>query len=361
MGIEVWCLGMTKHINQFVAQSRKESAKARSLCTFAKISNLRLVISTQGEILKRYTSKLTKIPPTVGMTKRTILFIAQSRKESAKARLLCAFAKNFAPLRETNSPLILALLLFSLQSQAQILKKPIPDKLIVLTFDDAVLSHYTNVAPLLKKYKLGGTFFIAEFLKPTFSDKSLYMSWDQIGKLNKMGFEIANHTQKHTHVNKMSKEQFIEELNYIESQARAVKVKKTMVSFAYPGYDTHPSAIITLKEKGYQFARVGGGKAYDPLKNHPYLIPSFSTSGNNSKQIYDAFGQAQDGKIVVLTIHGVPDAAHPWVTTPLNLFEEYLKFLYENHYKVIALRDLNKYINTQNALETIQPDFSKAK
>ncbi len=319
------------------------------------------VISTEGEILKRYANKLTKIPRTVGMTKRAILFITQSRKESAKASLLCAFAKNFAPLRGTNRTLILALLVFSLQSQAQILKKPIPDKLVVLTFDDAVLSHYTNVAPLLKKYKFGGTFFVTEFIKPAFIDKSLYMSWEQIGKLNKMGFEVANHTQKHTHVNKMSKAQFIEELNYIEGKARAVKVKKPMLSFAYPGYDVHPSAIATLKEKGYQFARIGGGKAYDPLKNHPFLIPSFSTSGNNSKQIYDAFVQAKDGKIVVLTIHGVPDEAHPWVTTPLNLFEEYLKFLYDNHYKVIALRDLNKYINTQNALEIIQPDFSKAK
>jgi len=284
--------------------------------TFVRCSILKLLnISRQGEILKRYANKLAS----------------------------------------------LALLLLGLQSQAQILKKPIPDKLVVLTFDDAVLSHYTNVAPLLKKYKFGGTFFVTEFMKPAFSDKSLYMSWEQIGKLNKMGFEIANHTQKHTHVNKISKAQFIEELNYIESKAREVKVKKPMLSFAYPGYDTHPSAITTLKEKGYQFARVGGGKAYDPLKNHPFLIPSFSTSGNNSKELYDAFALAKNGKIVVLTIHGVPDEAHPWVTTPLNLFEEYLKFLYENHYKVIALRDLNKYINTQHALEAIQPDFSKAK
>jgi len=31
-----------------------------------------------------------------------------------------------------------------------ILLKPIPDKLVVLTFDDACLSHATFVAPLLK-------------------------------------------------------------------------------------------------------------------------------------------------------------------------------------------------------------------
>ena len=30
--------------------------------------------------------------------------------------------------------------------------RPAPDHVVVLTFDDAVASHYTNVAPLLKKY-----------------------------------------------------------------------------------------------------------------------------------------------------------------------------------------------------------------
>ena len=44
-------------------------------------------------------------------------------------------------------------------------------------------------------------------------------------------------------------------------------------------------------------------------------------------------------------MHGVPDYAHPAVTTPPELFEEYLKYLHDNHYKVIALRDLAKYVD----------------
>jgi peptidoglycan-N-acetylglucosamine deacetylase len=259
---------------------------------------------------------------------------------------------------------ILALFITSLTFQGkaqQIIKRAIPDKLVILTFDDAVLSHYTNVAPLLKKYKFGGTFFIAEFLKPSFNDKKLYLSWEQIGELNKMGFEIANHTRNHTHVNKMQPEQFVEELEYIEQKAKAQKVKEQMVSFAYPGYDVNQKAFAVLEDKDYLFARVGGGRAYDPMKDHPYLIPSFSTSGDNSKQIFEAFGQAKDGKIVVLTVHGVPDEAHPWVNTPLPLLEQYLKYLHDNHYKVVALRDLNKYIDVENARRIINPDFSKTK
>jgi hypothetical protein len=46
----------------------------------------------------------------------------------------------------------------------------------------------------------------------------------------------------------------------------------------------------------------------------------------------------------VLTIHGVPDSAHPWVTTPPALFEEYLHWLHDHRYTVIGLRDLAPYV-----------------
>jgi peptidoglycan/xylan/chitin deacetylase (PgdA/CDA1 family) len=39
---------------------------------------------------------------------------------------------------------------------------PIPDKLVVLTFDDSVKSHYTIARPILKRYGFSATFFIIE-------------------------------------------------------------------------------------------------------------------------------------------------------------------------------------------------------
>src|SRR5688500_18738093 len=88
----------------------------------------------------------------------------------------------------------------------QILRKPIPDKLVVLTFDDASASHATYVAPLLQQYGFGATFFVCEF-PPDFKDKTKYMSWEQIRQLHKRGFEIASHTRNHTHVNKINRGQ----------------------------------------------------------------------------------------------------------------------------------------------------------
>lgn len=249
-------------------------------------------------------------------------------------------------------------LLLSASSPAQLVRRPIPEKVVVLTFDDASSTHATVVAPILKKYGFGGTFFVCEF-PPDFADKSKYMSWAQIRQLDRMGFEIGNHTFTHKHVNKLSKAQLMAELDSLEARCKTYGIRKPG-TFAYPAYDTHPTAFDVLAEKGYQFARIGQDRAYNPTVDHPYLMPSFTMLSTNKDLIMSGLKQAVPGKIVVLTIHGVPDYAHDWVTTSPALFADYMKFLHDNHYTVISLRDVAKYVNVREALHSIKlPEASR--
>jgi len=246
--------------------------------------------------------------------------------------------------------LLLLTLSVCISGNCQILKKQIPNKLVVLTFDDATESQYTVVAPLLKQFGFGATFFVCEF--PSNFRDSLYMNWQQIKALDKMGFEIANHTRTHAAVSRLSKAQFLEELTYIENKCDSLGIKKP-TNFAYPGYDLSLPVLEILQEKGYKFARAGGDRAYDPLSDYPLLVPSWAMVATNKEQIMTAFNEAQNGKIVVLTIHGVPDVDHPWVNTPPKLFKEYLQYLSDHHFKVISLRELNKYINVNEAMKSL--------
>ena len=240
---------------------------------------------------------------------------------------------------------------------AGIVKKTIPDKLVVLTFDDATASQYSVVAPLLKEFGFGATFFVCEF-PPNFTDTTKYMNWRQIRELDRMGFEIGNHTRSHPAVSKLSAEKFKEQLSYIERKCDSMGIARP-TSFAYPGYSLSLPVINVLQEKGYRFARAGGSRTYEPLIDSPLLIPSWAMNSENRKQIMEAFEDAHDGEIVVLTIHGVPDLEHPWVNTPPELFKEYLQYLSDNGFTVIALRDLSKYIRASRAMKTIIPDLSK--
>ena len=72
--------------------------------------------------------------------------------------------------------------------------EPVPDKTVVLTFDDAVKSHLTVVAPILAEYGFGATFFVTH---RWMDDPTRFMTWDNIAQLHRMGFEIGNHSWTH--------------------------------------------------------------------------------------------------------------------------------------------------------------------
>jgi peptidoglycan/xylan/chitin deacetylase (PgdA/CDA1 family) len=77
-----------------------------------------------------------------------------------------------------------------------IIKKSIPDKLVVFTFDDGCASHATVAAPILKKHGYSGTFFVSDAY--LFRErKDWYMTWRQIRAMAEDGFEIGNHTRGH--------------------------------------------------------------------------------------------------------------------------------------------------------------------
>src|SRR5580698_7351381 len=123
-------------------------------------------------------------------------------------------------------------------------QKPLPEKVVVLTFDDGCISHYKYVAPLLKKYGFGATFYVCEF--PGWPDSSKYMSWGQIRQLSEWGFEIGNHTWHHQNVNQVNGSRLHTEIAYIERKCDSLHIPRP-TSFAYPAYHTTDTAELLLR------------------------------------------------------------------------------------------------------------------
>ena len=222
--------------------------------------------------------------------------------------------------------------------------EPVPDRLVVLTFDDSVASHATFVAPLLKKHGFGATFFITEGFEFT-TDKEHYMTWEQIKALHAAGFEIGNHTRRHAGVAGQKPEQLAADVEHIEQQCAQHGIPRP-TSFCYPGYQTSDAATKLLRERGYRFARAGGARAFDPAKDEPLTLPQAfdGKPASTLEQFKAAVALAKDGKIAVMTFHGVPDIKHPWVNTDPAKFESYLAHLKEQGCRVIALRDLARFV-----------------
>ena len=220
----------------------------------------------------------------------------------------------------------------------------VPDGLVVLTFDDSVASHATFVAPLLKQHGFGATFYITEGFE-FLQDKEHYLTWAQIKGLHDAGFEIGNHTRAHKGVNSQKPAEIAADLEHIEKRCveHGIPVPTT---FSYPGYATSPAATVVLRERGYRFARAGGARVFDPAKDDPLTLPqAFDGKPDGTlAQFKAAIAQARDGKVAVITFHGVPDLRHPWVNTDPAKFAAYLAALKEAGCQVIAMRDLARFL-----------------
>lgn len=235
--------------------------------------------------------------------------------------------------------------------------EPIPDKLVVLTFDDSNKSDRTFVAGELKKYDFGGTFYVTEGLG-FLANKRHYVTWKEIKELDDMGFEIGNHTKTHPNVANLTKQAFKDELDHIEKRCEQYKIREPL-TFAYPGFHNNASAVEVLMSKKYQFARRGvgpefkdsgsgsRGPLYDPTTDHPLLIPTTGYAGPKwgIEDLKWAIDGAKDGKIAVLCFHGVPALDHPWVNCDQETFKKYMNFLKEEGCTVISMRDLLKYVD----------------
>jgi len=254
------------------------------------------------------------------------------------------------------------------QSPARSAAKKRSPRLVVLTFDDSVKSHLTNVAPLLKKHGFGATFFVTH---AWMQDRENFLNWDEIARLDAMGFEIGNHSWSHVALHEPEALDILDdEIKKVEEKLKAVGVRKP-VSFGWPGNHFGPETRKRLGELGYRFGRrgpmpdappshvVGLGPLYDPEKHDPMLIPS-SGLAVPQWQLHDMIEVARragDGKIAVFQFHGIPDRAHPSCSLPPERFEEFVEYLARENYTVVSLRDIEKYVRVNR--NTVDPMSSK--
>jgi len=220
-----------------------------------------------------------------------------------------------------------------------ILRKPIPDKLVVLTFDDGPASHATIVAPILKSLGFGGSFYVCDF--DSFSTrKDWYMTWRQMKAMAADGLEIGNHTKGHA--GGASIGPFLD----MEDELLANSVPKP-TTVAWPVFQVNTGTYPDLASHGYTFGRGGHFRPYRPTVDNPFDVPCLGCG--TMEELVQSVRQAIDGKIVVLTYHGVPDIEHAACSLDPAVFKMQMQYLKDNHYKVVALRDLAEYIDPVKA------------
>ncbi|EJF11026.1 polysaccharide deacetylase family protein [Pontibacter sp. BAB1700] len=148
---------------------------------------------------------------------------------------------------------------------------PLPEKPVMLTFDDTSLGQYTVAAPELEKYGFKGVFFImtVSLGKPN------YMSKAQVKELSDRGHVIGSHTWDHQNVKKYQGQDWVTQVEKPSRQLTEITGKPTEY-FAYPFGLWNPEAIPELKQRGMAgaFQLAGKRDPQDPLHSIRRIIAS---------------------------------------------------------------------------------------
>jgi peptidoglycan/xylan/chitin deacetylase (PgdA/CDA1 family) len=149
--------------------------------------------------------------------------------------------------------------------------KQLPDKPIMITFDDGYLDNYTNAYPIMKKYGFTATIFVVTNLV---GNDPRFITWDQVREMQQNGIVFGSHTVNHKSLTSLTKEQIMDEL--IQSRDEMAKqLGKPPRYFAYPT-GTYNSAIEDMvRAAGYkaaftiQYGQVGADSDLYALERIP--------------------------------------------------------------------------------------------
>ena len=127
----------------------------------------------------------------------------------------------------------------------------LPERSVVLTFDDGYVSHFELVVPLLLRYKFSGIFFVPVELV----GRPGYMNWEQLRKLVFLGMEVGSHGMAHQALTSLSPKQLDNELatsKRILEQRLGLPVR----AIAAPGGFWNHAVAEAVKHAGYEAAWV---------------------------------------------------------------------------------------------------------
>ena len=125
----------------------------------------------------------------------------------------------------------------------------IPEKSVLITFDDGYLDNYKAAWPILKKYDLVATFFIIT----STVDNASSMTWDQLRELVKGGNSIGSHTVNHSDLAKLSDVQQEKELRE-SKKTLDEKLGINVKSVCYPSGKYNEGTVRILPTLDYKIA-----------------------------------------------------------------------------------------------------------
>lgn len=131
-------------------------------------------------------------------------------------------------------------------------KAVLPERPVVLTFDDGYRDNYTTAFPILQKYKMKATVFI---ITGSVGEAG-YLRWEQLKAMQQQGIEIGSHTLNHLPLRELDFTAKVSEVT--ESKKildKNLDIKVSFLAYPFGSYDRYMPEI--MKQAGYLGACTG--------------------------------------------------------------------------------------------------------
>ncbi len=142
-------------------------------------------------------------------------------------------------------------------------KTKLPDKPMVITFDDGYYSNYEYIYPILKQYQVKASIFIVTDKIGQEIDGIKYLGWEECLEMQNSGLvEIGSHSKKHVFYDKRPVRELRDDVKASYEEIEKHLGKQDLKIFAYPFGAYTTETVRTLKNNGIDF------QIYDIGMNH---------------------------------------------------------------------------------------------
>ncbi|WP_405761607.1 polysaccharide deacetylase family protein [Anaerovibrio slackiae] len=126
----------------------------------------------------------------------------------------------------------------------------LPEKPVLITFDDGYKDNYTNAYPIMKKYGFKGTIFVVTGFLGVYGN---YMTWEQAKELADNGFSIESHTYSHKSMTEASDEEISKELTKSRDTIKnKLGIEADFMAYPTGTYNLHIAELV--QKAGYKGA-----------------------------------------------------------------------------------------------------------
>ena len=279
------------------------------------------------------------------------------------------------------------------------------DKVVIINFDDSFKNQFLYAKPILDKYGFKATFFeVCNFI-----GSNGKKTWQDVSALQKDGMDIESHTMTHPHLNTLSQASLNYEIGGSKQCLLNHGINPPIFAYPYSEGSNNPS-VVGVVGKYYTLARTDSGFPLtflqcDGWKNHQQtdcrtysgnggtltFANRYSIKGWTHRHIDGPYSSSQEGAVCAGVCHSYDNSQmlqvfiadvnsqlkfnqggivkaipiviyHNFVTYPditnskdaadttVNLFDEEMKYLHDNGFKVLTLNQIG-YDTTHNVLD----------